>query len=150
MRVRFLERVASTPIVITLLLTAMSHAASAHHAASAYDTANQIQVTGTVREFRWTNPHTWIYLVVANAAGKEQEWRLEGTSLVVLARAGWRAGSLKAGDRIDARIAPARSGEPAGVFSQVKVLATGVVLPGGLGPPTANGLPAAPGTPAPP
>lgn len=109
--------------------------AGAHHSSSAYDTANQIDVSGVVREFRWTNPHTWIYLLATGADGKEQEWRLEGTSLVVLARAGWRATSLKPGDHITARVAPAKSGESSGVFSSITVSDTGVVLPGGLGPP---------------
>jgi hypothetical protein len=108
--------------------------AGAHHSSSAYDSARQIDVSGVVREFHWTNPHTWIYLLTNGADGKEQEWRLEGTSLVVLARAGWRATTLKPGDHITAHIAPAKSGDPSGVFSSVTISDTGVVLSGGLGP----------------
>ena len=108
--------------------------------------AGDYTLQGTVREFRWTNPHTWIYLTVTDAAGKETEWRLEGTSLVVLARVGWRANTLKGGERIEARIAPARNGDPEGVFSQVTLLATGQVLSGGLGAPGANNVPPPPGS----
>jgi hypothetical protein len=108
----------------------------AHHAGTAYDAANQISISGTVKEFRWTNPHTWIYLSVTDAAGQEQQWKLEGTSLVVLARLGWRANVLKAGDKVTARIAPAKTGDTAGVFSQVTILDSGKVLAGGLGPPS--------------
>ena len=52
--------------------------ALAHHSNSAYQVDKIITLTGTVKEWRWMNPHTWLYLTVKDANGKDQEWAIEG------------------------------------------------------------------------
>ncbi len=112
--------------------------AQAHHSPAAFDTSRTQVVVGTVKEWRWGNPHTWLYLMVPNKDGVEEEWEIEGTSLVVLARAGWKASSLQPGDKVEVTLAPLRSGANGGSFSQIK-RANGEVLKVNMGPP--------PGTP---
>jgi phage-related protein len=47
----------------------------AHHSPAMFDFSKQLTLTGTVREFQWTNPHSYIQLVVkpSDGAGAEQK-----------------------------------------------------------------------------
>ena len=48
----------------------------AHHSGTMFDHAASVTLTGTVREFQWTNPHCWIQLMVP-AQGEPVEWSVE-------------------------------------------------------------------------
>src|SRR6478736_7045110 len=54
--------------------------AFAHHSFAMFDNQKNVTLEGTVKEFQWTNPHSWIQLVVKDASGKEDEWSIEGGS----------------------------------------------------------------------
>ena len=41
----------------------------AHHSGAGVDRTKTVTITGTVKEFRWTNPHSWIDLEVTDAKG---------------------------------------------------------------------------------
>lgn len=96
----------------------------AHHSFSMFDQAKEVVLTGVVREFQWTNPHTWIELDVTTAEGAVQGWSLESGSTNALKRQGWSRSSLKAGDRVKVLINPLRSGEKGGALVGI-VLADG-------------------------
>lgn len=66
-------------------------------------------IHGVVTEFRWGNPHSYIYLQVEG-----HKWTLEAEALNVLRRNGWSKDSLKAGDEISCTGARARD---AGVYA---------------------------------
>ena len=102
-------------------------AATAHHSKAFYDLETKVTVTGTLTEFSWTNPHTWVVISVKDPeTGNEVEWRLEGGGPYGLANRGWSRTSLKAGDEIVAVVSPLRDGTPGGEF--VQVTANGVVV----------------------
>ena len=63
----------------------------AHHSNSAYQVDKIITLEGTVKEWKWMNPHTWLILEVVGADGKKQEWAVEGRPPGILGRAGCRA-----------------------------------------------------------
>ncbi|MXO58977.1 hypothetical protein GRI89_05430 [Altererythrobacter salegens] len=79
-----------------------------------YDQLKTTTLTGTVRQFQWTNPHCFIQLVAKDDKGQDVEWSLEMTAPVHLQRLGWRKSSLKPGDRITVKFHPLRNGEPGG------------------------------------
>ncbi len=70
--------------------------ALAHHSNSAYQVDQIVTITGTVKEWRWMNPHTWLYLTVKGEDGKAQEWAVEGRPPGILGRAGWNSTVLAA------------------------------------------------------
>ena len=72
---------------------------------------------GVVQEFRFTNPHTFIYLAVKQDDGSTVTWSLEGQSPGLLVREGWTSRTLKPGDELRMRIAPLRSGAPGGAWA---------------------------------
>ncbi len=84
-------------------LALLSAPAMAHHSFAMFDSAKTVTWVGTVTEFKWTNPHTHITVVVpANAADKSLvgTWDIEGASPNIMSRQGWSKASFKAGDRI--------------------------------------------------
>jgi len=81
-----------------------------------FDQTQQVTLTGTVREFQWTNPHAYIQLLVKNEQGQEQEWSLEMGASVYLYNLGWRPSSVKAGDTLTVTIAPLRKGGNGGLL----------------------------------
>ena len=74
--------------------------------------SKQLTLTGTVRLFQWTNPHSYIQLVVKPDDGVEQEWSLEMGTNVYLYNLGWRPSTVKAGDTLTVTVVPLRSGAP--------------------------------------
>jgi hypothetical protein len=94
--------------VKTLFLLA-AVAACAHHSTAPFDMTASTTVHGVVMEFRWMNPHSYIYLQVDG-----RKWTLEAEALNVLRRNGWSKDSLKAGDEISCTGARARD---AGVYA---------------------------------
>ena len=92
--------------------------AQAHHSFAMYDQQAERWVEGTVTEFQWTNPHTFIQLSVQQN-GRTVVWSLEGGSPSILSRNGWRRTALQPGDRVRVLLYPLRSGEPGGSFIEV-------------------------------
>lgn len=82
------------------LLLAGSTAVFAHHGAAAYDTGKPTTLKGTVTEFKFMNPHTEIFLDVADASGKTTNWLAELGGVTGLSRVGWTPHMLKPGDQI--------------------------------------------------
>ena len=62
--------------------------AIAHHSFAMFDAQKSTTLEGTVKEFQWTNPHSWILLMVDNAEGKAEQWAIEMGGPAGLARQG--------------------------------------------------------------
>ena len=93
--------------------------ALAHHSFAMFDTTKQVNVTGTVKEFQYTNPHSWILIVVPGANGEPVEWGFESEGPSSLLRIGVKPTSLKPGDKVTARAFPMRDGRPAGALISI-------------------------------
>jgi hypothetical protein len=106
--------------------------AFAHHSFAMFDQTKSMTLEGTVKEFQWTNPHSWVQLMVNDpATGKEVEWSIEGTSPNALARQGWKRTSLKAGDKASIVIHPLKDGTTGGslVSATVNGVPVGQAVP---------------------
>ena len=88
--------------------------ASAHHSFALFDTQKTVSLVGTVKRFEWTNPHSWIFLNVANADNVTEEWTIELPAAAALAGEGWNKNYLKEGDRISVMINPLKNGMKGG------------------------------------
>jgi len=98
------------------LTCALTTPVVAHHSPAAFDRTKQVTLVGTVKEFRWQNPHTWIEVLVPNGKGEEVLWGVELTSPTYLVRAGWKSNTIKPGDKVTVVGNPVRSGEPSAIF----------------------------------
>ena len=80
-----------------------------------------MELKGTVTEFKFTSPHTFILLEVKGTDGSSTVWNLEGASPSALVREGWASKTLKAGDELKMTIDPLRSGAPGGRWFPDKI-----------------------------
>ena len=100
---------------------------AAHHSPAAFDRTKEVKLRGTVKEFRWQNPHTWIEVIVKDEKGQDVVWGVELTSPTYLVRAGWKSNTIKPGDEVMVVGNPVRTGEPAAIFVSL-TLANGTTL----------------------
>lgn len=103
----------------------LAGAALAHHAGTMFDRTNPVAVTGTMKEFRWANPHSWLSMEVPDGKGGSDLWTLEGGSVTFMVHNGWTRTSIMPGDPIKAIVAPRRDGTNGGEFMSVTNLRTG-------------------------
>jgi hypothetical protein len=101
--------------ILTLAALLASSAACGHHSIAMFDSAQQLTLTGTVREFQWSSPHCYIQLLVSADTPEPHEWSLEMAAPMYLYRLGWRPSTLKAGDKISVKILPLRDGTHGGL-----------------------------------
>ncbi len=84
-----------------------------------FDRTREVVLNGTVHQFQWTNPHSWIQLDVLTDKGQVDSYAVEMNSPNNLARQGWKSSSLKAGDKVAVAINPVRDGAKGGLFIAV-------------------------------
>jgi Family of unknown function (DUF6152) len=91
----------------------------AHHSFTMFDENKPTTLSGTVKEFEWTNPHAWLRVMVTDEkTGKPVLWAYELSSPARLITMGMSANSLKAGDVVSVTFHPMRDGTRAGRFLQ--------------------------------
>jgi len=95
--------------------------ASAHHSFSMFNNTTEITITGVVKEFQWTNPHSFTWVDVTGADGKVETYGLEGMSPNYLGRRGWTKKTLQPGDKITVTIYPLKDGLKGGMFLRCKL-----------------------------
>ncbi len=116
------------PVALALTLAAAaSGPALAHHSFAMFDRTKELVLAGTVREFQWTNPHSWIRLDVVNDRGAADTYAVELNSPNNLIRQGWSSKSLKPGDKVVLTLNPVRDGTKGGLFVAA-TLADGKIL----------------------
>jgi hypothetical protein len=100
----------------------------AHHSfAAVFDRESPIELTGTVTEVEWMNPHAWIYIDVERENGEIENWGFEMGSPSGLIRRGWNHDSLQVGQVITVMGVRARDGSQRGAVRTV-TLSTGESL----------------------
>jgi hypothetical protein len=91
----------------------------AHHSNSAYKVEQVMTITGIVKEWKWSNPHTWLYLTVDDPKEGKVEWAVEGRAPGVLGRIGWDRFVLKPGEKVTVHMSPAKDGSKVGIIARV-------------------------------
>src|SRR6185436_3274887 len=119
-------------LTIAVLISSMVYA---HHSAACIDRSKSVTVEGTVKSFKWGNPHSWLEVDVPNSKGGVDLWNFEMNPPAYLVRSGWKSTSVKAGDKVKVTARPFISGEPGGIFVSA-TLADGQVLAAGAQPST--------------
>lgn len=94
-----------------MALLTISSPLFAHHGGAQYDAKSPVTVTGTVTEFRFTNPHVQIHFDVKNDSGNVDKWVAETASPQRLFGFGWNAKTLKPGDKITVTGAQLKDGQ---------------------------------------
>jgi len=90
----------------------------AHHSFAMFDAEKSVSLEGTVKEFQWTNPHSWILLTV-DKNGKAEQWAIEMGGPAGLARQGWVPKTLTPGMKVTTVVHPLRDGTNGGQFMAI-------------------------------
>lgn len=77
---------------------ALAAPALAHHSAAAFDTRQQVTVTGTVTQYRFANPHVYITVQVRKDDGSTTSMEVEAGAASVLNAMGFTKDSVKVGE----------------------------------------------------
>lgn len=107
--------VLSFGIVVILLATV----SMAHHSPVVFDRTREVKLVGTVKEFRWSNPHSFIELDVRNEKGEIEGWAVEMNPTSYLVKAGWTSKTVKPGDTVTVMVNPLRTNEKVGKFVSI-------------------------------
>lgn len=92
---------------------------SAHHSFAMFDNEKSVTLKGQVKEFEWTNPHSWLRVMVMDQnTGKPMLWVFELSSPARLATLGMHSNSLKPGDAVSVNFHPLKDGTRGGQFVQ--------------------------------
>ena len=103
-------------LVIALTFAAVAIPAAAHHSGAMFDDKKEVTVTGVVKEFQYTNPHSWMLVDVKGADGKVTTWGFEAEGPSTLLRAGIRKSDLVPGMPVTVVGHPMRDGRPAAAW----------------------------------
>jgi hypothetical protein len=113
-----MTRVAATCLVLAAALLVPLPAAS-HHSNVAYEVTKVVTITGVVKSFEWSNPHTWLTVIVDDGKGGKVEWACEGRAPGILLRAGWTRTILKAGETVTVDMSPRKDGTKESIIARV-------------------------------
>jgi hypothetical protein len=105
-------------VVGALSLLVGAGAAVAHHSTAMFDMTHTVTIQGTVTQFDWTNPHTFIFMEVMNN-GASENWSIEGMSPNYLSRNGWTRHTLNPGDKIGMEVHLLKDGRKGGFCATV-------------------------------
>lgn len=103
--------------LVIAAVAAFAAPAFAHHSFSMFDAEKTVTLTGTVKEFEWSNPHCWLrVMVVDHATGKPVQYVLEMGSPQRSAYDGWKKDSARPGDAITVTMHPLKDGARGGMY----------------------------------
>jgi hypothetical protein len=99
-------------LAIAAGLFVVSRPVLAHHSMAAYDQTREVTLTGTVTEFRLTNPHMQLLFDVKSDQGTVEHWSSIGDNPVNLRRKGWNRNTIKPNDQVTITGYPMKDGRP--------------------------------------
>jgi Family of unknown function (DUF6152) len=107
----------SRSLGLAVIAAAFAAPAFAHHSFAMFDSEKTVTLKGTVKEFEWTSPHSWIRLMVADpATGQTRQYALEMGSPQRSTYDGWTRDTLKPGDQITVTMHPLKDGSRGGMY----------------------------------
>jgi hypothetical protein len=115
---------------VAILGLIISPSLIAHHGNAAYDYEKTVTIKGTVTDWIFANPHSWLKMDVSDDKGNVQHWVLEGGNTGLLAGS-WGKTTLKSGDLVTVDLMPTKNGATVGRIRRV-LLADGKILMNGV------------------
>ena len=106
-------------LLVALSLAGLSTAAMAHHSYAMFDRTKDVALSGTVTDWKWTNPHSFLIMTCPTSSGSAVQWSLEGQSPQVHRLRGWNRDMVKVGDKITVHVYPLKDGTRGGQIVSV-------------------------------
>ncbi len=105
--------------LVAAAATLAAGVAAAHHSPVVFDHTKKVTIVGTVTEFKWSSPHSWIHIDVPDEQGRIGNWGVEMDPASMLARSGWRSSTIKPGDKVSIVVYPLRNNEKGGHYISI-------------------------------
>jgi hypothetical protein len=121
---RFAGRAAVAVALSGLAANLVTPPANAHHGIANFDLNADIELNGVITDVEFLNPHSWVYLEVADADGETVAWRCEMRGATVLMRSGWSEAMFVTGSEIAIAGSPDRR-DPTTCYLSTAVFADG-------------------------
>jgi hypothetical protein len=93
--------------------------ALAHHSASMFDMTREVAIKGTVKDFQWTNPHSWLLLEVTAEDGTSATWSFEAGPPSILSRMKVKKSDFVPGEKVTVHAWPIKDDTRAGLLKSV-------------------------------
>lgn len=103
-------------LVIALAFTVTAVPIFAHHSGAMFDDKKEVTLTGVVKEFQYTNPHSWLIVDVKGPDGTVTTWGFEAEGPSTLLRAGIRRSDFSPGTPVTITGNPMKDGRPAATW----------------------------------
>ena len=105
---------------VAALLLATAVPAFAHHSDAMFANDKEVTLNGTVKELEWTNPHSWLRIMVEDPKTHQpRQWSIELASVGQQARIGWTPTIVKPGDKVTVEINPLKDGARGGTLKLI-------------------------------
>jgi len=101
--------VAPVIVMAAAVLLKTTPALAHHSSAPFYDDSKKVDLEGAVTKFLFKNPHSFLYIEVADDTGQKAEWQIELGNAASLTRTGWTPETLKAGTIVKVSGPPSRA-----------------------------------------
>jgi hypothetical protein len=108
MTTRILFAVATAALLATPAL--------AHHSGTMFDEEKTVTLEGVVKEFQYTNPHSWLLVDVTGADGKVTTWGFEAEGPTTLMLMQIRRSDFAPGTKLTITGHPMKDGRPAAAW----------------------------------
>jgi len=105
-------------VVLLLAAGACASAAPAlaHHSGAMFEEKKEVTLSGVVKEFQFTNPHSWLLVDVKGPDGKVTTWGFEAEGPSSMTRAGIRLKDFAPGTPVTITGRPMKDGKPAALW----------------------------------
>jgi hypothetical protein len=107
----------TTRICLAVCMAAILAApALAHHSGTMFDEEKTVTLEGVVKEFQYTNPHSWLLVDVTGADGKVVTWGFEAEGPTTLMMMQVRRSDFTPGTKVTISGHPMKDGRPAAAW----------------------------------
>lgn len=109
-----MKKLLSAKILLLATLWSLSPALFAHHSHAMFDHEQEIEISGQVVAFHFSNPHSMLYLEIQGQNDENIIWSVEMGPINNLLENGITRNTYAGGDLARIKINPLRNGEPGG------------------------------------
>jgi hypothetical protein len=111
-----MTRVSVLTLIVCVALAAAPRFVEAHHSGVMFDEEKEVTVRGVVKEFQYTNPHSWLLVDVTNADGTVTTWGFEAEGPSTLMQRRIRRSDFSPGTKLTITGRPMKDGRPAAAW----------------------------------
>ena len=104
---------------VLLACAALAPAAAHHSFAAVFDGNKTVTLDGTIKEFKFVNPHALATIDVTDDKGTVQQWTVEFDGRLNLTNFGWTDATIRPGEHVKISGNPERTGAPRIFFSKL-------------------------------